>query len=220
MSCAEVGDRLDDYVDGTLAEGEFQELELHLAGCDACRESERRLRSLLAQAAALPREQSPSRDLWPEIQKRLERGTVLGFSSKARAFRIRLALAAAAALVVASGLVLRGRVAAPRQASVETTGSPTNVSLSTEPAGVLDAEREYARASSVLLAALDAKKDCLSPQTLAVVQRDLQSIDAALVEIRKALEKDPGSEALNHLLASTHQRKVKVLQQVVKLSRI
>jgi hypothetical protein len=72
----------------------------------------------------------------------------------------------------------------------------------------------------VLLAALDATRDRLSPETMATVERDLQVIDRALVEIRKALERDPHSGSLNHLLASTHQRKVKVLQQVVRLSRI
>lgn len=220
MTCAEVDDRLDDYLDGTLGEGDFQELELHLHGCDACRGAERELRSLLAQAAALPRELTPARDLWPEIEKRLARGNLLGFPAKPAVRRAWLAVAAAAALVVAAGLALRSRGTAPREASLEAGGTPTNVALSTQPAGVLEAEREYAKAASVLLAALDSTKERLSPQTLATVERDLQAIDQALADIRKALEKDPGSDALNHLLASTHQRKVKVLQQVVKLSRI
>ena len=45
MTCNEAEDRLDDYVDGALAESEFQEMELHIASCAACREQERRLRA-------------------------------------------------------------------------------------------------------------------------------------------------------------------------------
>jgi anti-sigma factor RsiW len=223
MTCTEVDDRLDDYLDGTLDEAAFQELELHLHGCDACREQERRLRSLLAQAAALPRELAPARDLWPDIEKRLGRRTALSFSGARGVRRAWLAgaLAAAAALVVASGLALRGGgVPALPGASTGPGGVPSRAGLSTEPAQVLEAEREYAQAASVLLAALDARRERFSPETLVAVERDLRVIDQALADIRVALEKDPGSGALNHLLASTHQRKVKVLQQVVKLSHI
>jgi hypothetical protein len=222
MTCAEVDDRLDDYLDGTLDEAAFQELELHLHGCDACRERERGLRSLRAQAAALPRELAPARDLWPGIEKRLGGRNVLSFSGARGVRRAWLAgaLAAAAALVVASGLALRGGGVPLPRGSTEPGGVPSRVGLSAEPAHVLEAEREYAKAASVLLSALDARRERFSPETLAAVERDLRVIDQALADIRVALEKDPGSGALNHLLASTHQRKVKVLQQVVKLSRI
>src|SRR5262249_59112171 len=65
MTCERVRDTLDDYVDGLLSEADFQEVELHLASCAECRHEERLLRALLAQAAALPRELAPGRDLWP-----------------------------------------------------------------------------------------------------------------------------------------------------------
>src|SRR5258708_26830620 len=71
MTCAEAEDRLDDYVDGSLPEAEFQEMELHLASCPPCREEERRLRAGLAQAAPLPRLLSPPRDLSPGIPERI-----------------------------------------------------------------------------------------------------------------------------------------------------
>ena len=72
MTCETVATQLDEYVDGLLAEAEFQEIELHLAGCDACRREERLLRALLTQAAALPREIVPPRDLWPDVVARLQ----------------------------------------------------------------------------------------------------------------------------------------------------
>jgi anti-sigma factor RsiW len=218
MTCAEVDDRLDDYVDDTLAEAEFQELELHLAGCAVCREQERRLRSLLAQAAALPRELAPARDLWPGIRARLGRPGVLPFS---RSFSgvgswlpASLAAAAVVALAVAALVRTSGTAYGPSQVSAFPTGS------STEAAGVLKAERDYAQASAALLAALRERPERLSAETLAAIEKDLLVIDGALTQIREALAQDPSSGALNHLLASTHQRKLKVLQRVVKLSRI
>src|SRR5258708_23093299 len=71
MTCSEAEDRLDDYVDGLLPGAEFQEMELHLAGCPPCREQERRLRAVLAQAAALPKRLSPPPDPWPGIAERI-----------------------------------------------------------------------------------------------------------------------------------------------------
>ena len=77
MTCAEIQDRLDDYVDGSLSERDFQEVELHLHDCAECRKHERALRSLLAQAEALPAEMTPPRDLWPGIAERLGERSVL-----------------------------------------------------------------------------------------------------------------------------------------------
>jgi hypothetical protein len=223
MTCAQVDDRLDDYLDGALGEREFQEIELHLHGCESCREQERRLRSLLAQAAALPRELAPARDLWPEVAKRLGHRGLLAFSPRPGALRAWLpgALAAAALLALALAVTLRDRVVSvPRQASSEPSGVSRPVGTSADTTGVLGAERDYASAAAALLAALESRREQLSPETMAAVEKDLLVIDQALADIRKALAKDPGSGALNHLLVSTHQRKVKVLQRVVKLSRI
>ena len=71
MTCEQVATRLDEYVDGDLDEAAFQEIELHLAGCAECRQQERLLRALIAEAAALPEEIRPARDLWPEMAARL-----------------------------------------------------------------------------------------------------------------------------------------------------
>ena len=63
MNCDDVRDRLDDYVDGELAQAERTVVAGHLSDCSACREQERRLRGLLAKAAALPEELTPAREL-------------------------------------------------------------------------------------------------------------------------------------------------------------
>jgi hypothetical protein len=221
MTCDEVDPRLDDYLEGALAERDFQELELHLAGCEACREQERRLRALVAQAGALPRELEPGRDLWPGIAECLEPRRVLPFPSR-RAAWLPAALAAAAAVALAVAWLAReGRLRQDgRQAASSPSGEARPAALSPGAGGALAAEREYAQAASALLAALQERRERLSPETLRTVERDLQVIDKALAQIREALAQDPGSGPLNHLLVSTHQKKVRVLQRVEKLSRI
>ncbi len=221
MTCEQVSSVLDDYVDGDLAEAEFQDVELHLASCAACRQEERLLRALLAQAAALPRQIPPPHDLWPDVAARL-RGAegARGVMGPAVARWLRpAALAAAAAVVIAlaGGLWPRG----PRPtAPIAPMGTLQPAAAGTVPAPLLEAEREYARATAALMAALDQQKDVLSPETRATLDANLKTIDDALAEVRAALQKDPGNAQLTHLLTSTHQKKLDALQRVVRLNRL
>lgn len=214
MTCNEARDLMDDYVDGALDEAAFQEVELHVAGCAECRGEERALRALLAHAAALPEEMTPARDLWPGIDARLE-------GARPRWLHPRMlagwgaGLAAAAGVVLALSAALHGP-AGSRGASPIPSLVPAAL-RGEDP--IAAAEREYARAAAELMAALEQQRDRLPPETLASVERDMRSIDAALAEVRRALATDPDNPGLNHLLASTHQRKVELLQQVLKLSR-
>ena len=217
MTCEEAKDRLDDYVDGTLTEAELHGVELHLAGCAACAEEERGLRALLARVAEMPREMSPSRDLWPGIAERI--AAVRSRPAAPAPRRIwswsPALLAAAAAVVVALGGL--ARVWPPASGPATTTGALHEAAWTTDPA-LLAAEREYARATGQLMAALEARKATLPPETMAAVEKDLTTIDAALRQVRGALRQDPDNAQLSHMLASTHQKKLDVLQRVVRLS--
>jgi anti-sigma factor RsiW len=214
MSCNEARELIDDYVDGTLDEAAFQEMELHVAGCAACRAEERSLRALLAHAAALPAEIAPERDLWAGIDARIEAVRPIWR-------RPRLLAGWGAVLAAAAGVVLALSAALHGPAGSRVT-SPVSSLVPAALRGddpVAAAEREYARAAAELMAALEQRRGSLPPETLASVERDMRSIDAALAEVRRALAADPSNPGLNHLLTSTHQRKVEVLQQVLKLSR-
>jgi anti-sigma-K factor RskA len=215
--CTEAAERLDDYLDGTLPRDEERRLERHLAECADCREEERTLRAIVAQASALPAERAPSRDLWPGIRERLVAGAPARGPLPFRAWGgSRPVLAAAAAVVIAvAGSWLLRRPAGPAEAPA--TGTP--VAAASAVPDLLDVERDYARATTELLAALHARREELSPATVTLVEENLRSIDAALAEIRMALEGDPTNPGLTHMLASTHRRKVDVLQRVVRLSR-
>lgn len=207
MTCEEVDDRLDDYADGSLGEGGFQEVELHLASCAACREQERRLRLILANARALPREMAPPRDLWAGIAERIE-----GERRARPAWWGPVGLAMAATLVVGIAAALLHRT--------ERAGAPTlaTTPVSLDPTSIGAAEQDYEQAATALMAALQERRDTLSPQTMASVEKNLLVMDQALAEVRAALGRDPGNPELTRMLVSTHRKKVDTLRRVVRLS--
>jgi anti-sigma factor RsiW len=219
MTCAETRDRLDDYVDGALGGAALHEVELHLAGCAECAGEERRLSALLAGAAALPREVSPPRDLWPGIAERIAAARPRPVAPVVRrtwSWSPAL-LAAAAAVLVALGASLL-RVWPPATRAPESGTGVAQEAAWTTDASLLAAEREYEQATAQLMAALEARKASLPPATVSAVESDLRTIDAALHQVRSALRQDPGNAQLSRMLASTHQKKVDVLQRIVRLS--
>jgi hypothetical protein len=220
MTCGEAQDRLDDYVDGSLPEAQLHEMELHLDQCAACRGEESRLRRLLDQAAALPREMKPGRDLWPAIAGRIgeeEAGGAEAPGRAARAWTSPAALAAAAAVLLAVASLVthggRGRTGGPGEPAA--TAQPAAAG---DTAHVQEAETEYLRATGQLMDALNTKRGSLSPETLRAVDENLRTIDDAVRQVRAALEKDPGNRQLTQMLASTHQKKLDLLLRLLRLS--
>jgi predicted anti-sigma-YlaC factor YlaD len=220
MTCQELDERLDDFVDGRLGERESGEVQAHLAGCTGCRERAQQLRQLLAHAAALPRALAPPSDLWPGIRERVERRSAwTGFWTSWQP----LALAAAAAAVAALAAFLwSGSGPSPIRTVAMPDASPSlrPVAAGTAPSDPLLAQavREYELATSALLEALQRRRSVLSADDLARVEANLQVIDRALADVREALVKDPEDPKLNHMLVATHKKKVDVLRRVVRLS--
>ncbi len=218
MTCQELDDRLDGWVDRSLPEEQRLEVQAHLAACSECREQERRLRRLLSHASALPRSVSPPRDLWPGISRRIERGRVWSRGSW------QPVLAVAAAVVAALGAVVFWQQPPPPVHTVVVTSPAAGSSHSIRPAslqmdpGLIAMERDYQAAANALLAVLQERKDDLEPETLANVERNLAVIDAALAEVHRALEKDPARPELGRMLVSTHRKRVDMLRKMVKLS--
>jgi hypothetical protein len=124
---------------------------------------------------------------------------------------------AAAAVLVALGATLTRVWSPPAREGSTGTGVAQEAAWTTDPA-LLAAERDYARATAQLMAALDARKATLPPGTVAEVEKDLATIDVALAQVRSAMRAEPGNAQLSHMLAATHQKKLDVLQRVVKLS--
>ncbi|HEV7500825.1 MAG TPA: hypothetical protein VGQ33_12515, partial [Vicinamibacteria bacterium] len=174
-----------------------------------------------AQAAALPKEMAPARDLWPELSARLHGAEGVRLVARSRSARLVLpaTLAAAAAVLIAVSTTLWNRDRFPAAAPAAGSPSAQPVAMGTVPVELLDTEREYARASADLMAAIDRQKGTLAPETRALLDANLKTIDDALAQVRAALRQDPGNAQLTHLLTSTHQKKVDALQRVVRLNR-
>ena len=221
MNCREVKALLDDLVDGDLSERQRQAVERHLQGCVECRTSEEGLRALLVRVGALPRNVAPARDPWPGIISRIGAGQIIehDFAGRSRRWYPLAAVAAAAAvLIVVVSLVtavLVGRERAARVALAPDRPSPGVVT----PASLelAQARATFAAARTQLLAALEARRGSLSPQTLEVVEKNLKIIDGAVSELQAALERDPGNRALPALLVTAYQQEIDLLQRVTQL---
>lgn len=198
MMCPEREALLNEYVDGTIAAAERASVEAHLATCAGCRTGVAELRGLVASAAALPQRIEPSRDLWGVIEARIGRRATRDLQ---RAWW-RPALAAAAVLVLAVGLYRR-RSPSPGRS---------------DPAGEWAAvQADYDAAARQLNGIFAAGRGRLSPATVALVERNLALLDAAIADSRAALERDPANPELRHLLAAANRQKVELLRWTVRL---
>jgi anti-sigma factor RsiW len=224
---------IDDFVDGALDPRQEREVRRHLMQCDGCRAEERALRALLDDAAALPEEVFPDRDLWAEIAPRLQArtpGAVGQVEPAAPARTLRLPrplpgwmLAAAAVVLVVASSLATLEFASPRGGSVATL--PTEQAAPPASAGgaptalvaFQPAEQEYERAIGDLTAVLEARRDQLAPETVAVLEENLRVIDRAIAESRAALADDPASGELTRMLADSYNAKLGVLRRAVQL---
>lgn len=212
---------LGDYVDAMLTGVEERQVESHLEECAACRDEVAALRSLLAEAADLPRSIEPPRDLWPDIEARID-SSVTGIGLGGRTlWSMRYPLAAAAVLLIAVSSAITAILLHNRPAPVTTSlppaalESPAAISLVSQWQA---AEGEYLRAAAELVEALEAAKGTLSAQAVELIEYNLRIIDAAIRESRAALALDPTNRELMEMLSSTYQKKLDVLQQVGRLS--
>lgn len=222
MSCQKIEALLDEYVDEALSPDERLRVERHLVDCSTCRRAVSEIRSLVDAASKLPRGISPGRDLYPDIRRRIERHDVATSADRATrpVHRTRWMALAASLLVVAiagsAALWLRGD-ADGTLSEVSPIGEA--VPAAHDGIGPLDAAvREYTDAAELLLATIDERRDRLSPETLAVLEKNLAIIDQAIAEVRTALEADPSSHGSTLLLASMHEQKVELLRRVARLS--
>ena len=199
MMCNEWEAQLNEYVDGTLAAEAQALVEAHLAVCAGCRAAVAELRALVAGAAALPKRVEPARELWTGVVARIgkrERGKGKGWW--------RTALAAAATLVIGFAVY---RLLPPFAAHYRSAGE-----------GWVAAEAEYEQATDELTRALATERDRLAPATVALLERNLAVIDAAIRESRDALARDPENVELRGLVASAAREKVELLRWATRVA--
>jgi anti-sigma-K factor RskA len=203
--------RLNDYLDGLLPPEEVRAVEAELARDPEYRALEQSLRTVMAEAAALPKSIVPERDLWAGIEARLDAHEANGGQGGTLA-RFRYALLAASFAAV----FLAGIFFAQYQQE-RTPPDPIAREVNVEASEIVLVEAEYSQARDLLMHALDDSRDRLSPETLAVVDDNLAIIGNAIAEIKTALEEDPGNQRLMRSLVAAYDREVGLLQQATQL---
>ncbi len=217
MNCQDVATRLDDFVDGTLGAADREAVALHLESCPSCRDAEAEVRALVSGAAALPRAIEPMRELWPGIAERIQGSTVTQgrFGAARPVWRHHLgALAAAAAALVVVSSVVTTVIVARRDAALERSATvrPDTAGVTAASLELSQARTSFEAARRQLLAALQARRNSLSPATLKVLDDNVRVIDEAVRQIESALARDPGNQELPSLLVTAYRQEIDVLQ--------
>jgi anti-sigma factor RsiW len=219
--------RLSDYLDGELTDGERIALEAHLQGCGECSAVLADLQQVIARARMLENE-APRRDLWPGIAQRIgstggETRTVdLRSRRAARRWSFSLPQLAAAGIVLmalSGGTVwlLQGtgeQSVVPRVATVS-SGNPRAINAAVNPRG--NATQSYAAAVADLEQVLASGRGQLDTTTVRVIEQNLAAIDRAIAQAQRALDADPANLYLNTHLTETMRRKLDLLRQAAAL---
>jgi len=214
MSCQEIHERFNDYLDDELSPSARLRVEEHLERCAECREELAGLESLLEASAALPREIEPDRNLWPSIDGRLVRSepVVARGDWWSQSW---VGLAAAAVLIAAVTLQVVRRtdeavpVAEPPMVAVsEAVATYARISEEVRARNGLQQVRED------LLRTIIERRESLDPETQELIDRNLEVIDRAVAEIYQALEENPENQQLEFMLAATYQREVEFLKKM------
>jgi anti-sigma factor RsiW len=216
--------RLSEYLDGELPDGERVALESHLQSCGECSALVMDLRRVIRRARLLPAP-TPGRDLWPGIASRIGAtppvSAPIDLTSRRRearrwSFSLPQLAAAGIALVALSGgtvWMLRGPAApAARPIAVAPATAPA-VNASLKPT----ASQSYAAAVADLERVLAEGRGKLDPATVKIIEQNLAAIDQAIAQAQRALDADSANLYLNTHLADTMRRKLELLRQVAAL---
>lgn len=204
--------------DGTLAPDVAPEVTEHLGACDACATDVARLKSLMTRIREVPATLVvDGDDLWPTIRARIEQDKVaplpdaprLGASSRRyspRRYHVMTGVAIAASLLLVAVLARRG----PTRAAPAVDGTASNGPFT----AVAESTRVYEEQARFLLNELELRRALMRPESAASADHELQVIDGAIAELKRAIERDPNNMALRALLASSYKQKVDLLKRI------
>jgi tetratricopeptide (TPR) repeat protein len=143
---------------------------------------------------------------------------VLPFHARATrrfSFTLPQLVAAGFALMVMSGGGVWVLQHGGRATSMPPVAAVTETPPSALPAGLADPR--YDEAISDLEQALDAGRSQLDATTIKILEANLDAIDKAIDDSRKALAADPANVYLNNHLAGARQRKLALLRRATAL---
>ncbi|TLY83765.1 MAG: hypothetical protein E6K42_01595 [Gammaproteobacteria bacterium] len=187
---------------------------------------ERKVSSL----AQLARSIEPGRDLWPQIEARINaehapRAAAAREHAGPRRPMLWPSLAAAMVASVAVGVWI-GRSVLPTPGSPAGTSSPASAARGS--AGLLGeptafdaayvSDPRYLRERTALIRDLEARLASLPPAAREKVVKSLTAIRRAKEDLESALGKDPSSALLQELLVNTYQDEMRVLTDLHQAS--
>ena len=235
---------LSDYLDGSLSAEEAGGLRRHLDGCSSCQTVLEELKAVRDWAGSL-QDREPERDLWPGIRDVLDERQVIDLntrmggrerpgtgSGRGRGRGVFLSIpqlsAAAAALVVLTAggswaLLAPGTSSsASAPALLETAVSEPAVTEGSPPVarlvGLQDSRVEaYLSEVEELETILDQGRSTFEPNTVRILERNLELIDRAIRESIEALAIDPGNAFVEEYLRRSYERKVSYLREATAL---
>jgi Putative zinc-finger len=272
--CATFEAALPDYLEGALGSAADVAARAHLATCEQCRTLVADLERIRTQAAGLP-DLQPSRDLWAEIDARIETpaiavdaGRRVGGSDRGLGRRgspwsgwfgspwsVRSGLRAAALIVATAGVtylatrwwagtpggtttIVQRSTTSPSSGSAATqigptaavaainvaptapTAPPATTTVSNRartPAPASTSEFIYDQQIAALHQILQQRRVRLDPTTVAIVEKNLRLIDAAIAESKAALAKDPANAFLAQQLDQSLGTKLELLRTAALL---
>ena len=164
----------------------------------------------------------PARDLWPQIEARINAERSITAAAPPRPARARAVpprwLAAAAVLASVAVGVWIGRSLLPasrpgaQSPNTASRASSADAPTAFDVAYVSDAR--YQRDRAALMKTLQARLAALPPPARAKVMASLAAIQGAKQDLQNALGKDPGNALLQELLVNTYQDEMRVLTDV------
>ena len=215
--------QLSAYIDGELDDLSRARLESHLAECLDCTRTVAELRAIVA-AAPDYRGREPSRDLWNDIERRLDEPEVVPINPSRPAvqpssrptmqpsrhrFGWRALIAASIVMAAVGGgavwVALDGTVR-----EVPTAAAPAPITA--EQQNVEFADREYDAAIQDLELLLARGQNRLDSATIRTIEQSLSKIDEAITEARAAVQRDPANAYLSRQIAANMRRKLNLLR--------
>lgn len=228
------------YLERELDAGTHAAMERHRETCARCDTLVRDLTALSMQASTLP-SIAPSRDLWPEINARLETPVVplhgttratapagttppaelsLPVARTRRMISVRLFAVAATVLIAVTSVmtwrVARNGVGADQQVA-RSAPTANGVSSDVPTALVANAGIVYEQEIAALRTIVDERFSELDSATVTVLRRNLEIIDRAILDSREALERDPASRVLSTTLDRALESKLALMRRVALL---
>ena len=219
--------QLSTYLDGELDDLSRARLEGHLASCGECVAVLADLRAIVA-AAPHSRGCQPGRDLWSEIESRLDEPEVVPIIStgpravqpSSRRFSLRQLIAASIVMAAvgggSAGLALRQRTGE----GVAVTPTPAAGRAAANPAefaapdvnNASYADARYDAAVHDLEQVLQAGRGRLDSATVRTVEESLDRIDQAIAQARAAIQRDPTNGYLSRQITANMRRKINLLR--------